>query len=63
MPPEDEKNSFACVIGISCMVLLGGKGVTRKEGDLISGSTCECWENRSELSWASCGGLCKHRDK
>lgn len=57
MPPEDEKNTFACVTGISCVVLLREKDVTRKEGGPISVSTCECWENRFEPSWASCGGL------
>lgn len=56
MPPED-KSIFACVIGISCMVLLREKDVTRKEGGPISVSTCECWENRFKPSWASCGGL------
>ena len=57
MPTEDENTTFACVIGISCMVLLREEDVTRKTRGPISVSTCECWENRFKPSWASCGGL------
>lgn len=42
MPSEDEKNTFACVTGKGCMVLLREKDVTRKEGGPISVSTSEC---------------------
>lgn len=54
MLPADEKNTFACVLGLGCVVLIREKDVARQGYGPVSSCTCE---NRFEPCWALCEGL------
>lgn len=41
MLPADENNTFACVLGLSCVVLIREKDVARQECGPVSSSICE----------------------